>query len=74
MRTTPLSADPSTTVNSKGEEVTHPLNVESSMIGAAHTKLLASLHLPDEEDIRPPAARWRTRPLPATAGPPRRVN
>lgn len=44
---------PSTTINSKGDEVTHPLVVEARMTGAAYTKLLASLRLPDQEDVRP---------------------
>lgn len=43
---------PSTTVNSKGDEVTHPLIVEARMTGAAYAKLLAGLRLPDEMDVR----------------------
>ena len=44
---------PPTTVNSKGDEVTHPRVAEVRITGAARTKLLASLRLSNQDDVRP---------------------
>lgn len=42
-----------TVMNTKGDTVVNPLVIEQRMLSAAFAKLIASLRLPSDEDVRP---------------------
>lgn len=47
------AVSPLTVTNAKGDEVTNPVLVEHRMQSQNLARMLASLRLPDEEDVRP---------------------
>ncbi|WP_378144804.1 terminase [Cnuibacter sp. UC19_7] len=65
-----MEGQPLTVTNSKGDEVAHPLMVESRMQSVVYARLVAALRIPDSEtgqvpQSRPTRGAYGVRPLKA---------